>query len=64
MTYEVPAGDHRRSSSAGSRRAGAYDVAIRRAGGAAEVTVSPGSAHHADQAGVLAIGTFAGAGSP
>jgi hypothetical protein len=63
VTYEVPA-EVTGQLVGGLAPHGGYDVTIRRAGGAAAVTIAAGSAYHADEGGVLAIGGFAGAKKP
>jgi hypothetical protein len=63
VTYEVPA-EVTGQLVGGLAPHGRYDVTIRRAGAAVEVTVAAGSAYDADEAGVLAIGTFAAAKKP
>ena len=44
---------------AGLRPGRGYDVSVERAGGGIEVTVTPGGAQRADEAGVIALGGFA-----
>jgi hypothetical protein len=63
VTYEVPA-EVTGQLVGGLAPRGGYDVTIKRAGGGASVTIAPGSAYHADDGGVLAIGSFAGAKKP
>jgi hypothetical protein len=63
VTYEVPA-EVTAQLVGGLAPRGGYDVTIKRAGNAAEVSVAPGSAYHADEAGVLAIGGFAAVKAP
>lgn len=58
VTYAVPASTKAQlvtGLSPGAR----YDVTTRRSGGSIEVTIKPGSARQADEAGVIALGSLA-----
>lgn len=58
VSYTVPVGTTAHLV-AGLRAGASYDVSLKSVGSAIEVTVTPGSAHHADAAGVIAIGSLA-----
>lgn len=57
VTYSLPRGTSRQLIT-GLAPNGGYDVKTKAAGGSIEVTIAPGSAQRADQAGVLAVGAL------